>query len=133
MRCADESHRKAHCCRDSTSFSSCPGHCSRMKRLSTTRNFCVRQHAQSLSALPLYKPHLPTLSTLFVTLFIFRCRLSCSAAQPRGISTPHLPTIEFAQGPRPPQPRAASFSRLYRTRAGAPCSRELFSGSAPPI
>src|SRR6266436_2826970 len=103
MRCADESHRKTHCCRDPTSFSSCPGHCCRMKRLSTTRNFCVRQHAHSLSALLLYKPHLPTLSTLFLArvwrfhyLFIFRCRLSCSAAQTRGISTPHLPTIEFA-------------------------------------
>jgi hypothetical protein len=34
----DESHRKAYCCRDPTSFSPGPRHCCRMKPLSTTRN-----------------------------------------------------------------------------------------------
>jgi hypothetical protein len=95
MRWTDEGHRKTHCCRDPTSFSSRPGHCCRMKRLSTTRNFCVRQHPQSLCALPFYKPRLSTFSSLLFArvirlrhLFISRCRLSCSAAQPRRISTP---------------------------------------------
>jgi hypothetical protein len=32
----------------------------------------------------------------FPHLFIFQCGLSCSAAQPRRISTPHRPSIEFA-------------------------------------
>jgi len=80
-----------------------PRHCCRMKRLSTTRNFCVPQHAQSLCALPFYKPRLSIFSSLlfarvmrFRHLFIFRCRLSCSAAQLGRISTPHLPPIEFA-------------------------------------
>src|SRR5207249_8289483 len=40
------------------------GQCRRMTRLSTTRNFCVRQHAQTLCASPFYKPHLSTFSSL---------------------------------------------------------------------
>src|SRR5258708_20289427 len=49
-----------------------------------------------------------------------RCDGSCSAAQLRRTSKPSLPTIEFAYGPRPPQPRAATSNRLYRTRAALP-------------
>ena len=38
----DAGHREAYCRRDPTSFSPWPGHCCRMKRLFTTRNFaCV--------------------------------------------------------------------------------------------
>jgi fructokinase len=37
---------------------------------------------------------------------------------PRVAST--FDSIQFPWGPRPPQSRAASFKRLYRTRAGAP-------------
>src|ERR1035438_10298714 len=103
VRWTDDGDRKIHCCRNPTSFSSRHRHCCRMKRLSTARNFCVRQHAQSLCALPFYKPRLSTCPSLllarvlrFHQLFISRCRLSCSAAQLRLISTPHLPTIEFA-------------------------------------
>ena len=106
MRWTDEGHRKTPCCRDPTSFSSCPSHGCRMKRLSTTRNFCVRQHPQSLCALPFYKPRLPTFSSLlfarvmrFRHLFISRCRLSCSAAQPRRISTQLLPAIRKDHNP----------------------------------
>jgi hypothetical protein len=80
-----------------------PGHRGRMKRLSTTRNLCVCQRAQSLRALPFRKPRRSAFSSLalvrllrFRQLFNFRCRLSCSSAQPRRISTPHLPSIEFA-------------------------------------
>ena len=103
MRWTDDGHRKTHRCRNPTSFSSHPGHRGRMKRLSTTRNLCVCQRAQSLRALPLRKPRPSTFSSLvlvrvlrFHHLFSSRCRLSCSAAQPRRISTPHLPSIEFA-------------------------------------
>src|ERR1700676_1177734 len=100
MRCTDESHRETHCCRDPTSFSSRPGHCCRSKRLSPTPNLCVLQRAQSLCALPFYKPRLASFSSLllapvlrFPHPFASHCRLSCSAAQPRRISTPHLPSI----------------------------------------
>src|SRR5580765_7622736 len=103
MRWTDEGHRKTLCCRDPTSFSSRPGRGCRMKRVSTTRNFCVRQHPPSLCALPFYKPRLSTFSSLLLTrvlrfrhFFISRCRLSCSAAQLQCISTPYLPSIEFA-------------------------------------
>src|SRR5258708_40273774 len=47
---------------------------------------------------------------------------SCSAAQLRRPSNPSFPTIEFTKGPRPPQPRAATSKRLYRTRAELPAS-----------
>src|SRR5229473_2709935 len=67
------------------------------------RNLCVCQRAQSLRALPFRKPRPSTFSSLvlvrvlrFRHLFSSRCRLSCSAAQLRRISTPNLPTIEFA-------------------------------------
>src|ERR1700730_888087 len=49
MRWTDDGHRKTHCCRDPTSFSSRPGHRGRMKRLCTTRNLCGVS-ALSLSA-----------------------------------------------------------------------------------
>ncbi len=41
------------------------------------------------------------------------------AAQLRRTSTPYLPSIEFALGPRPPQPRAAPFKAMYRKHARA--------------
>jgi hypothetical protein len=56
-----------------------------------------------LPALPFRKPRTSTFSSLvlvrvlrFRHLFNSRRRLACSAAQPRRISTPHLPSIEFA-------------------------------------
>jgi hypothetical protein len=98
-----DGHRKTHRCRNPTSFSSRPGHRGRMKRPSTTRNLCVRQRAQSLRAWPFRKSRPSTFSSLvlvpvlrFRHLFSSRYRPSCSAAQPRRISTPNLPTIEFA-------------------------------------
>jgi hypothetical protein len=98
----DAGHREAYCCRDPTSFSSGPGHRGRMKPLSTTRSLSMCQRTQSLCALLFHKPHLSTFSSpvfarvwRFPHLFIFRCCLSCSAAQPRRISIPHLPSIEF--------------------------------------
>jgi hypothetical protein len=63
------------------------------------------------------------LTTVFAVLFRrsyfrrARCHVPCPAAQSRRGLTPLLPTIEFAQRPRPPQPRAATSKRLYRTRA----------------
>jgi hypothetical protein len=99
----DAGHREAYCRRDPTSFSPWPGHCCRMKRLFTTRNFCVRRHAQSLRAWPLRKPRPSNFSILvlvpvfrFHNLFNSRGLLPCSAVQPRRVSTPHLPSIEFA-------------------------------------
>jgi hypothetical protein len=66
-------------------------------------NLCVCQRTSSLCALPFPKPCLSNFSSLillrvlrFPHLFISRGRLSCSAAQPRRISSPHLPSIEFA-------------------------------------
>jgi len=86
-----------------TSFSSCPRHCCRMKRFSTTRNLCVCQHPQSLCASSFSKPRLSAFSSLvfvsvlrFRCLFLSRCRLPCSTAQLRRTSAPHLPSIEFA-------------------------------------
>jgi len=64
MRWTDDGHRKTHCCRNPTSFSPRPGHRGRMKRLSTTRNLCVCQRAQSLRALPFRKPRPSTFSSL---------------------------------------------------------------------
>src|ERR1019366_1918643 len=103
MRWTDDGHRKTHRCRNPTSFSSHSSHRGRMKRLSTTRNLCVCQRAQSLCALPFHKPRLSVFSSLvFVRVLRFRglsipwCRLPCSTAQLRRTSTPHLPSIEFA-------------------------------------
>jgi len=105
-----------------------------MKPLSTTRKLSVLRHAQSLCVLPpnksllLASPHSPfTIVLRFCQPPGAWCCLPCFGAQPRRTSTPHLPSIEFASGPHPPQPRAASFKRLYRTRARTPCSRALFS------
>ena len=61
-------------------------------------------------------------TTVFTTRFHRRHFLgprsdeSCSAAQLRHTSKLSLPTIEFASGPRSPQPQAATSKRLYRTR-----------------
>jgi hypothetical protein len=103
VRWTHDVHRKTYCRRNPTSFSSHSRHGCRMNRLTSTRNLCVPQHTQSLCASPFYKPPLSILSTLFFPrvlrfphLFIFQCGLSCSAAQPRRISTPHRPSIEFA-------------------------------------
>jgi hypothetical protein len=99
----DAGHREAYCCRHPTPFSTCPGRCCGMKRLSTTRNSCVRQHAQSLCASPIYKSPLSTFSSYhFARMlhllhpFLPQGRLPCSLAQSRRIWAPHLPTIEFA-------------------------------------
>jgi hypothetical protein len=66
-------------------------------------NLCVRQRAQSLYAWPFRKPRPSALSSLLSVrvlrlrhLFSSRYRLSCSVAQLRRMSTPNLPTIEFA-------------------------------------
>jgi len=103
MRWTDVGHRKTHRCRNPTSFSSRHGHRGRMKRLSAATNLCVCQRAQSLRAWPSHKPSPSTFSSpvlvrilRFRHLFNSRWRLSCSAAQPWRISTPHLPSIEFA-------------------------------------
>src|ERR1022692_3452688 len=99
----DDGHRKTHRRRDSTSFSPSPGSCCRMKPLSTTRNLCVSWHARSLCALLLYKTRLPTFFRLLFPRVLLLChsfhsrgRMLCSVAQLRRISTPHLPSIEFA-------------------------------------
>src|SRR5450631_475714 len=103
MWCTDDGHRKTHCCRDPTSFSSRPGHCCRMNDSLPHQTFaCVSSLSLSLPCR--FTNHVLLLSKLFSSrepwgfchLYIFRCRLPCSAAQPRRISTPHLPTIEFA-------------------------------------
>src|SRR5260370_38570692 len=101
-----------------------------MKGLSPTRNLCVRQHARSPCALPFYKTRLAAFSSLFFAgvlhlrhFLLSPCRLLCSAPPPRRIPTPHLPSIEFPHGPRPPQRRAARFKLLYRPRDTAPGQR----------
>src|ERR1700682_2651090 len=80
-----------------------PRHCCPMKPLSTTRNLCVCQHAQSLCASSFSKPRLSAfLSLVFVTVLRFRSlfipwrRLPCSTAQPGHTSTPHPPLLQFA-------------------------------------
>jgi len=80
-------YQAEHCGRDPTSFSSRPGHCCRMKRLSTTRNCCVPQHAPTLSALPFYKPRLFTFSSRLFTQFCAFLTLSSLAVVCRAL--PH--------------------------------------------
>src|SRR5258708_38682093 len=116
---ADGGPRKTYCCADQTTCTTGPGHGCRMKPLSTTRKLCVLRHAPSLCVLPPNQsllsasPDSPLATVLcFCQISGTRCRLLRFAASLRCTLTPHLPTIEFAYGPRPPQPRAASFSQL---------------------
>jgi hypothetical protein len=93
MRWTDEGHRKAHRCRNPTSFSSY-GHGCGMKRLSLTRNFPASINAPDFYAL---RPHKSLLAASSTTLFrvLFRstqllspwCRVWLSELQPP--RTPH--------------------------------------------
>jgi hypothetical protein len=110
----NEGHRTAHRCRNPTSFSISDQLCG-MKRLSPTPTLRALLRATPLSASS-KNEFLPARSatTVFTTPFHSSHFLgprfdgSCSAAQLRRTSKPSLPTIEFAEGPRPPQPRAAT-------------------------
>jgi len=86
-----------------TSLSSGPGHCCRMKQLTTARILSAYKFAQSLCALPFHKPRLSTFSSYFFARilhlphpFLPHCRLRCSLTQSRQTCAPNLPTIEFA-------------------------------------
>ena len=94
-------------CRNPTSFSTRPGHGCRMKRLSTTRNLCVSRHAQSLLRLlaPQTSSSRSSRSSTDSQLAFanhyssLHSRLSCSVAQLRPTSTPHLPLHSIPIGP----------------------------------
>src|SRR5713226_9770429 len=94
VRRADGRHREIHCCRDPTPLSTSPAHGCRMTRPATSRNRCMPRRAQSLCALPFYKPGFSSFSSLCsppVLRFtqpngISRC-LPCSATPPRRNST----------------------------------------------
>src|SRR5260370_2099316 len=117
----DEGHRKAQRCLNPASFSTTDQLCG-MKLLSPTRKLRVLRGAPHFLAAPSNRFLLPAPSTtVFAILFPrsqfprTRCPVSCPAARSRHGLLPLLPTIEFAYGPRPPQPRAATSKRLYRT------------------
>jgi hypothetical protein len=101
MRWGYGGHRAVYFCPDPASFATSPGHGSRMRRPSTSRNLCVSRRAQSLCALPFYKSRFLSFSSLRsapVLRFtqrssILRCPL-CSAASPQCTSTPPLPSIQ---------------------------------------
>src|SRR5580704_16626268 len=102
MRWTDESHRKAHRCRNSTSFSTTDQLCG-MRLLSPTRKLCVLPGAPHFCAPPSSQSLLLASSTtVFAILFLRsqfprpRCHVSCRAEQARHGLTPLLPTIEFA-------------------------------------
>src|SRR3977135_429112 len=102
MRWTDEGHRKAHRCRNPTSFSTTDQLCG-MRLLSPTRKLWVLPGAAHLSASPSNRSLLPLSSTtVFAILFRrsqfprARCHVSCPAALSRHGLAPLLPTIEFA-------------------------------------
>jgi hypothetical protein len=109
-----------------------PGQGRRMKPLSTTRKLCVLHHAQLPCALP------PNHSLLFSTLSVNDSFALLPAPGRPVLSSPlrrtapaHLDTSPFLhlnlhRGPASAA-RAASFSRLYRTRAPTPSSPPPFS------
>jgi hypothetical protein len=78
-----------------TSLSSGPGHCCRMKRLTTARILSAYKFAQSLCALPFHKPRLSTFSSYFFTR-ILHLPHPFPPALPAALLPPNLPTIEFA-------------------------------------
>src|ERR1700686_3578543 len=102
MRWTDEGHRKAHRCRNSTSFSTTDQLCG-MRLLSPTRKLCVLPGAPHLCAPPLNQFFFPLSSTtVFAILFRrsqfprARCHVLCPPEQSRHGLTPLLPPIEFA-------------------------------------
>jgi hypothetical protein len=111
-----------------------------MKPLSPTRKLCVPRRAPHFStSLPHLFPSKPLQQPSWPRFFGSRplwpwqCEGPCSAAQPRYTLILALSPIEFAS--RPPQPRAATSKRLYRTRAELLASpftpeRERASGKA---
>jgi Putative transposase len=110
----NEGHRTAHRCRNPTSFSTSDQLCG-MKRLSPTPTLRALLRATPLSASSKNEfLHARSATTVFTTPFHSSHFLgprfdgSCSAAQLRRTSKPSLPTFEFAEGPRPPQPPAAT-------------------------
>jgi hypothetical protein len=134
MRCTDDGHRKTHCCRDPTSFSSRPGHCCRMNDSLPHQTFaCVSSLSLSLPCR--FTNHVLLLSQLLSSRepwgFCHPLHLPVSSAVLCRTASAHLHTAPshnlICIGPRPPQPRAATFKRLYRKRAGAPCSCTLSS------
>src|SRR5712692_12114165 len=125
----DGGSREAHGRRASAPFPARPGPC-RMKRLSTARKLCVLGHDPLLCAWSPNKSLLPAWPSFLGAallrypkrLLVLRSLLHSTARLPRA-PTPPRRDIQIAEGPRPPQARAAQFKRLYRKRAGAPCSR----------
>jgi hypothetical protein len=102
MRWTDEGHRKAHRCRNPTSFST-SGHGRGMKRLSLTPNFLASPNAPHFSASPSIKSLLPASSTTLFRLLFRRsqllsaaCRVWLSELQSPSSPTPLFHTIEFA-------------------------------------
>ena len=92
-----------------------------MNRLSPTPNLCVRQRAQSLCALSFYKPGHSASPVLvpyiYVPLFSLSARY-CALPQSSHTSLRRtFPQLNLHKARVRRKPRAASFKRLYRTRA----------------
>ncbi len=99
----DGCHREAHSRRDPTPFSTRPGHCYCMKRLSTPRKLCVFRHDPSICALSPNKPLLLNSRSLpFTAILPFGQLLNGlhhllqSAVLLRHTTTPPLHSIQIA-------------------------------------
>src|SRR5258708_22171232 len=102
MRWTDEGHRKAHRCRNSTSFSTTDQRCG-MRLLSPTRKLCVLPAAPHLCALPSNQSLLLASSTTVFAILFHRSQfprarspVSRPPEQPLHGVTQLLLTIELA-------------------------------------
>src|SRR5437660_12537587 len=102
MRWTDEGHRKAHRCRNSTSFST-TDQLRGMRLLSPTRKLCVLPGAPHLCAPPSNESLLLASSTTVFEILCCRrqfpcarCPVSCPAEQSPQCLPSLVPPIEFA-------------------------------------
>ena len=103
-----------------------------MKQLSPSTNFCVLRHGPSWSALSPKKSVLSASSVARFAIFSPRRHFPdaprdpvCSATQSRRIPTP-TPSLHPISIRPASAARAASFKRLYRTRAEQPAQLRIF-------
>jgi Putative transposase len=130
----DAAHRKDYSGGAPAPFSADPGG---RRRMNVDRHYetflCFRSLTLFVSCCPtnsfspipkviLEGPHLSFQQLLGSHVWVL-----CFSASPAGCCHTYSSSIEFAEHPRPPQPRAASFKSLYRKRAIPPCSCPHFS------
>jgi hypothetical protein len=134
----DEGHRKAHRCRNSTSFSTTDQLCG-MRLLSPTRKLWVLPGAAHLSASPSNRSLLPPSSTTFFAILFrrsqfprARCHVSCPAAQSRHGLTSLLPALNLHRS----ESTAITCGHVQTALPDAPRTlhtRSLLSENAHPV